>query len=496
MSRIARSALASAVVLTATVTLLAAGCSSSQQAGDGGNPDSSTSPQTASRWAVRVIDVIPRALSAESEQDSEPNLAVDPEDPQRIAASAFTPNPLGNGNAPIFVSTDGGDTWRLNPIVVSQRMTGDISVRFGRAGGALYAGILQRPGSLRLSIQSSDDFTGAGAMTEMVTRDDVDQPYLDTLTVDGGDRVYVGNNDLGSTPRTATLDQRPDGVAFTTARIEARTTSAQNWPPVRPAAAPDGVVYATFFGRRGAADFELVVVRDDDGGAGAAPFQDLRGSDGMPGVRVVRGIDVPFENSSHADFGQERLAGSSLSIAVDPSDSNRVCVAWGDRRGSVPLTLHLRCSADAGTTWSASDLRTVSSATNPALAVDDDGTLGFLYQRYDADRDRWITEIEMRPGGASAEVLVLATVPADRPTARFLPYIGDYLHLSAVGTTFYGIFSANNTPDRDHFPQGVTFQRQVDFGGHRLRDLSGRRVDVSIDPFFFVLQREDEEPGG
>src|SRR5919199_61995 len=104
--------------------------------------------------SVRVVNMIPRALSAESNQDSEPNLAVNPANPLQIAGSAFTPDPFGGPNAPIFVSNDGGNTWLLNSIVPSQggNMTGDITVRFARTTNNLYAGILRRPGFLRLNI--------------------------------------------------------------------------------------------------------------------------------------------------------------------------------------------------------------------------------------------------------------------------------------------------------------------------------------------------------
>ena len=86
---------------------------------------------------VRVINMIPNGQSGETWQDSEPNIAVDPSDPSRIVASAFTRNPnLGNTTiAPIYISNDGGNTWQLNNIVPTgptnfstSAMTGDISL--------------------------------------------------------------------------------------------------------------------------------------------------------------------------------------------------------------------------------------------------------------------------------------------------------------------------------------------------------------------------------
>jgi len=78
--------------------------------------------------------MIPQSLSGETNQDSEPNIAVNPANPLQIAGSAFTPNPMGGANAPIYVSTDGGDTWSLNNIVPSSGSlgTGDINAEVRR----------------------------------------------------------------------------------------------------------------------------------------------------------------------------------------------------------------------------------------------------------------------------------------------------------------------------------------------------------------------------
>jgi hypothetical protein len=59
---------------------------------------------------VTVVNMIPKVLSGETNQDSEPNLAVNPNNPLQIAATAFTPNPSGGSLASIFISNDGGRT--------------------------------------------------------------------------------------------------------------------------------------------------------------------------------------------------------------------------------------------------------------------------------------------------------------------------------------------------------------------------------------------------
>ena len=79
-----------------------------------------------------VVNIVPWKQSGETKTDSEPNLAVNPADTQKMAASAFTPGPPGATHAPIYVSIDGGQTWTLNSIVPGNHTdtgTGDITLR-------------------------------------------------------------------------------------------------------------------------------------------------------------------------------------------------------------------------------------------------------------------------------------------------------------------------------------------------------------------------------
>jgi hypothetical protein len=230
---------------------------------------------------------------------------------------------------------------------------------------------------------------------------------------------------------------------------------------------------------------DVVVARDDNWGQGATPYTAiLDPGDHKAGVRVVTGVTIPWRNSHF--IGQERV-GSHLSIAVDPNNSNTVFVAWCDTVS--PYTIHLRKSTDGGLTWSA-DLRVIANGINPALAVNSAGHVGFLYQTLTNNGTRWETHFELSKNGfASAPVpTVLANTPSATPASTFLPYLGDYIYLTAVGTTFYGIFSANNTPDNGNFPNGVTYQRNANFTTHQLLNVDNHTVvPVSIDPFFFTV---------
>src|SRR6266699_4928391 len=81
-----------------------------------------------SAMAVTVVNIIPRSRSGENQQDSEPNLAVNPANPQQMVASAFTFDSSGGPNrAPVYVSNDGGNTWVLSSIVPSPGQTLDIT---------------------------------------------------------------------------------------------------------------------------------------------------------------------------------------------------------------------------------------------------------------------------------------------------------------------------------------------------------------------------------
>ena len=94
-----------------------------------------------------LVNVIPATLSDETRQDSECSIAVNPVDPRQIALTAFTRDPASSGNAPIFVSTDGGASWALTVCVPGGNLTHDISVRFGGTTGVLYAAVLRADNS-------------------------------------------------------------------------------------------------------------------------------------------------------------------------------------------------------------------------------------------------------------------------------------------------------------------------------------------------------------
>ncbi len=457
---------------------------------------------------ITVVNMTPASLSGESGQGSEPNLAVNPQDPRQMVGTAFTPAPLGGSFAPIYVSTDGGATWSLRTVVPGNGFAGtsDITVGFGTTGGVLYAGTLNGQ-SINLQLLRTTSHTSTTPMTVLVDRASEDQPWVvaGSATVAGGsqDRVFVGNNNFNQPDgRTATVDvsqnaaAAPPPAGFSPVQIERRATAGQDGPPIRLALHPDGVVYAVLqrWVTRSGNDLtmDVVVTRDDTWGTGSfAALTDP--GDGRAGVPVTRGAFVRWNDV----MGQERLGGD-LTIAVDPTDSRRVWVAWCDRVGGpsgTDWTAHVRRSTDGGQTWSA-DVRTLTNTKNPSLAVNDNGTVGLLYQAFTGTR--WVTTLEVSPDAwGTVASAVLHTADAGTPARAFFPYLGDYVRLLTLGRDFYGVFSGSNLPDPASFPSGVTYQRRANWDAKVLLANDGvTPVPVSIDPFFFHYAQDVPAPAG
>ncbi len=449
---------------------------------------------------ITVVNMVPNASSGETNQDSEPNLAVNPANPLEIAGTAFTPSPnLGSPNSPIFFSNDGGNTWSLLDLIAGTPVR-DQTLRFATSDGMLYAGVLWGTGSnialINFDILRTNNFSGATTMTRLARRQNDDQPFVQAATVSTGpdagkDRIYVGSNDHAPANIPATIDQSLDAAAASpttqTLVIEARTVVRDGFQ-TRPAIHSDGTVYALFYALiTGASNCDVVIVRDDNWASGATKYQALIDTgDGKPGVRIATGVNNPFLSMN---IGQQRIGGD-LSIAVDPNNSAAVYVCWGELQGST-YTLRVRKSTDSGASWPGPDLRTITNATNPALAMNSKGRLGFLYQQVTGTgaNQRWETTLELTHSDfASITTHILASTPASAPASTFQPYLGDYLYMMTVGETFYGIFSANNTPDKANFPNGVKYQRNANFTTNTLLNLDDvTPVAVSIDPFFFKL---------
>lgn len=197
---------------------------------------------------VTVVNAIPNALSNETERDAEPSIAVDPADPRRIALSAFTPDPLMSGNAPIFVSTNGGASWELRPMVPGGNVTWDVSLRFGGLSGILYGAGIPEFSSLT-HVMRKPDFTSA-ALPAILGSGNRDQPWVEAATVMTGaapDRVYVTAGD-GAVEQSLDAATAPPPAGLTIIDVNPVTggCTQRNAPSVRSAIHPSGRIYVAY----------------------------------------------------------------------------------------------------------------------------------------------------------------------------------------------------------------------------------------------------------
>jgi hypothetical protein len=429
-----------------------------------------------------VIDIIPRALSSEANQDSEPSLAVDPSNPAHLVATAFTPNPFGpqENTAPVFVSLDGGKTWTLRTIVPSQAPntgTCDITVSIvapadAHSPAALYAGILPIVDSYRMNALRAKDYLTPAPMILLKERDSADQPYVKAVGTGSGARVYLGFNvPLEGDPvggnMTASMDVSLDGGNTFLEKpvvLERRATLNGDLPAVRPAVAPDGSVYAAFMATRSydsTSDTLIgdVVMTRDLSGTGA--FGDLKDKDGIAGVRVANN-HILWQYGNY--LGQQRRAGGDLALAVSPSSPLDLYLAWGEF-SSAGYQIVIAKSTHGGADWTMIN-HSLPLAINASIAITQSGTLGLLYQQFNPDDPvkTWKTVLEQTTHDFADNIppTVLAFAPDDPPN-QGQPYLGDYTALTAVGDSFLGVFSTNNRPVPERFPAVMpVYQRNVD----------------------------------
>jgi hypothetical protein len=440
---------------------------------------------------IKIVNVIPNDHSNETNADAEPSIAVNPSNIDEMVITAFTPTEGGNPNGPLFFSSDRGENWSLKFDIPGGR-TGDQSPCFARTTNELYMGILRGDNGQLNVLRSADPSTGV-AFASFDARSSIDQPWMEASSVvggpdDGKDRIYVGYNDLGNTPRSATVDVCLDALAaapaFTRVRLDPRTPSPQDSYEIRPTIHSDGTVYiaykswTAFVGNT--VTTNIVVARDDNWGAGGSPFTALTDpSDGLAGRLVATGVVI----TDPGNLGGIRLD-NDLNIAVDPTNSDVVYIVWCDNAGP-DYTLRVRRSLNRGVDWS-DDLLVVDNAALATMTINSRGTVGLFYQQLVAGKME--THFRSTADGTNWDDTLMAR------TATSPSFTGDYARLVAVGPHFYGVFPAMNTPDpANFFPNGGgTFRYQRNTSGTSLVGTDGTSVIApSVDPFFFKVEERD-----
>jgi hypothetical protein len=461
-------------------------------------PDASPGSATAlvqgavSGSPLQIVDIIPVSDSAESGQNSEPSLAVNPLNPAQIIAGAFS-----NNTTPFFISLDGGATWADYDSLNTQ----DKTLAWAQDGSAALTSTLLN-GVIRTYSGTTSGSFGAPINTFNPSHD-LDQPWIRTGP---SNHVYVGYNDLSAASgKTASVLVSTNGGSTYTPVTLDRVGGAvgQDAPSIR-LAVNGNTAYAVFTRWNSLLDTDssgderftsqVVVVRSDTGGADGFTALGANGN----GVQVATPTSW-FSNSDNGPLtlGQERTGGD-VAIAVDPNNASHVVVAYGNApgaTGSGQMQLSVAESTDGGAHWQTKF--TTSSSTRsalPALAITQNGTIGLLYDNYDPATDRMSQHL-LTTGDdfLTTTDTTLASESNATPVAVFDPYVGDFYDMTSVGNTFYGIFSASNADNGSNAQfTNVTFQRHFigtpGTASFQLTDANGHNVAPSIDPFFFSYQ--------
>ncbi len=201
--------------------------------------------------SVKIFDIIPVGDSAESAQNSEPSLAVNPNNPMQIIAGSFAVD------TPFFLTTDGGTTWSVYAILIND----DKSLAWKTDGSGFLASTLKPTTRVRNSYDiptysGTVSGSGFGAPIDIFAPnrpDFLDQPWVRTGP---SNHVYVAYNNLNNygtalgQGKTASVNFSADGGNTFTPVVIDRVGQASGGPgqdaPAVRLAVNGSTVYAVF----------------------------------------------------------------------------------------------------------------------------------------------------------------------------------------------------------------------------------------------------------
>jgi hypothetical protein len=435
---------------------------------------------------VVVSNTNPNLTNTDTANDGEPTIGINPANPNEIVLTAFSGD--WGANAPLWHSTDGGETWTKQFTVPvppgtpsAQDCPCDQAVDYGRTNNLsgtflsfsptdVYSGTTTNPAS-SAAWNWLLDINGNAVRTNSVAAGNTDQPWLlvnrDTANA-GQDNVYVAYDDFTISPRgmRVAVAGGTNPPNFSVDNLAGFGPTGTINPGHRLAVDPSsGFVYSLFqqlvgAGSGGSRNVNYMLNRTTDSGG-------TWGLNGSPTGVLIANAD---STQPTPKFGTvNALLGGVDHAAVDPTNGD-VYYVYGNRdSGTGNNRLAIRRLQDDGvgglTIGAESFVTGQVQAALPSVAVTTNGVVGVLYDTFDgfdAVTNFPIFTAHLSTStdqGATFADLVLETFLSSamdccvdpsfcRPGADCTRQrvLGDYQQVKAFGTTFYGVFTGNGVP--------------------------------------------------
>jgi hypothetical protein len=428
---------------------------------------------------------------------NEPYVAVNPINTSQILVSSFSYGTSSTSSgANVFYSVNGGTSWTSQFSVPAPAngvgIPNDWNFAYNSAGvlhgtilggGNIYQGATSDPTAL-----AQWSYTGAGAPINVAaSAGNADQPWIALA----GNRVFVAYDDFtsGTAERVAASDN--NGANFVRDTQPNNGPQAGNTvnPGTRIATDDNGNVYSIFgIGPQTSPGVHTVTYYLNRSGDGGATW-DFNGSSAVGGIVIDSGTSTQLCNmpactqaSNNWFANVNDLRGNVTAIAPDSTGSH-VYALIGKQDTNGVDRIYLVAYQAVGNNLNQLSEIVVSPAGQraalPSITVKDDGTVVLMYETFNAQDNTVHVHV------ASSDDFG-ATIASDTDIYSFTPLtlqqatgsttsnreFGDYLFLTSVGNTFYGVFPGLGN---------------VNAGG----------IDTTglIDPFFFFGTDQVPEPG-
>lgn len=397
---------------------------------------------------------------------NEPYVAVNPLNTNEILVSSFSYGTSSTSSgANVFYSTNSGTSWTSQFSVPAPAngvgIPNDWNFAYNSAGvlhgtilggGNIYQGATTNPTSL-----AAWAYTGGGTPINVAaSAGNADQPWISL----SGNRVFVAYDDFHSGTAERVAVSNNNGAAFTVDNFINNGPQAGNTvnPGTRIATDKAGNVYSIFgIGPQITSGVHTVTYylnRSRDGGV----TWDFNGNSAVGGIVIDSGTSTQLCNmpactqaSNNWFANVNDLRGNITAIAPDSTGSHVYALIGKQDANGVDRIYLVSYQAVGGNLVQTHEI-VVSPAGQraalPAITVKDDGTVVIMYETFNTQDGKVHVHV------ASSDDFG-ATISSDIEEYSFTPLtllqatgsttsnreFGDYLFLTSVGDTFFGVFA-------------------------------------------------------